>query len=277
MRARFVSSIRKLGDILHARHVHILNTLRTVNYAGVKELAQKLDVDDSTIRRDLQTLVRLGNVERVHGGVRLNTDAVVDQSPVNYPLSRAHLSIARAAHGFLNEGGSVVIGPGPISHQLCILLLEPNDVTVYTNVPRNAELLSGNGIKVFLAGGEMRAGSFETSGEATVAYFESVRADWAFVESDGIHPTIGLTLAHPWQVPGRRAMLAAAARRCVIIPSTQFGQRHVGFVADTASADLIITDDLLPDEDLPAFAGRVVRAPSDPFDDWQVEVDRYLP
>jgi DeoR/GlpR family transcriptional regulator of sugar metabolism len=259
---------------LHARQEQILHRLKSSNYAEVKELAAVLDVDASTIRRDLQSLVRSGNVERVHGGVRLPPVAFKEPSR-EFPQSKAHIGIAASARTFLERGGSVVLGGGPISERLSMMLFDIPNLTVHTNAPGIAEVLSRNGVQVYLAGGEIRPGDNETSGSITASYFEQTKADWVFLECDGVHPYSGFTAASPWHVVARRAMIAAADRRCVMAPSVLFGARHVGFIADVATADLIITDEALADGELPAFAGRVVRAPTDPLDDWRVDPATY--
>jgi DeoR/GlpR family transcriptional regulator of sugar metabolism len=259
---------------LQPRQERILRRLESNNYAEVKELAAELDVDASTIRRDLQTLVRSGNVERVHGGVRLPAP-IGTQPSQGYPLSASHIAIATSARTFLERGGSVILGAGPITERLGQMLFGSPALTVHTNVPRLADALSRNGLQVHLAGGEIRAGDSETSGPVTAAYFETVKADWVFLECDGVHPYSGFTAASPWHVAAKRAMIAAADRRCIMAPSPLFGARHIGFIADVSTADLIITDDALADGELPAFAGRVIRAATETFDDWRVDPDRY--
>lgn len=259
---------------LHPRQERILRRLESSNYAEVKELAAVLDVDASTIRRDLQTLVRSGNVERVHGGVRLPVVSPREPSS-DYPQTKAHIGIAASARTFLEHGGSVVLGAGPISDRLGMMLFDVPNLIVHTNSLAIADVLSRNGVRVHLAGGELRAGDSETSGAVTAAYFETVKADWVFLECDGVHPYSGFTAASPWHVSAKRAMIAAADRRCVMAPSVLFGARHVGFIADVSTADLIITDDALADGELPAFAGRVIRAATDPLDEWRVDPDTY--
>ncbi len=260
---------------LHPRQQQILHRLQSSNYAEVKELAIALDVDASTIRRDLQTLVRSGNVERVHGGVRLPPVAGSKEPSREYPQSKAHIGIAASARTFLERGGSVVLGAGPISERLSMMLFDIPDLSVHTNAPAIAAVLSRNGVQVYLAGGEIRPGDIETSGTITAAYFEEVKADWVFLECDGVHPYAGFTAASPWHVSAKRAMIASADRRCVMAPSVLFGARHLGFIADVATADLIITDEALADGELPAFAGRVVRAATDPLDDWRVNPNTF--
>lgn len=260
---------------LHPRQERILRRLAANNYAEVKELAAVLDVDASTIRRDLQTLVRSGNVERVHGGVRMPLQAGA-QPALAYP-STSHTAIAASAKTFLAQGGTVILGAGPISERLGQMIFDIPELTVHTNAPRLADMLSRNGVRVHLAGGEIKPGDSETSGPATAAYFEDVKADWVFLECDGVHPYSGFTAATPWHISAKRAMIAAADRRCVMAPSVLFGARHVGFIADVSAADLIITDDALADGELPAFAGRVVRAATEPLDNWRIDPDRYAP
>lgn len=259
--------------MLHPRQERILRRLAANNYAEVKELAAALDVDASTIRRDLQTLVRTGNVERVHGGVRLPLQSGPQSSPAY--ASTSHQAIATSAKTFLKAGATVILGAGPISDRLGQMIVDIPDLTLHTNSPRLADLLSRNGVHVYLAGGEIKPGDSETSGAVTAAYFESVKADWVFLECDGVHPYSGFTAAAPWHVSAKRSMIAAADRRCIMAASSLFGARHVGFIADVSVADLIITDDSLGDGELPAFSGRVVRASTEALGAWRVDPDRY--
>ena len=266
------------GVALSARQGRILSQLRLGGHIEVKELAASLGVDGSTIRRDLQQLSRTGQVERIHGGVRLSQSS--SGKPGQYAKRRANLAVASTARTFVEDGQSIMIGFGGATDRFVSTLMTVSDLTVITNDLRAAELLSQHsGIHVLAAGGELRdaPASAVTSGHHTVAFLRDQRADWAFLEVDGVHPYAGVTTSSTWHVATYRAMLESSARRCVLATSDRFGVRGVGFVVGTDDVDLIITDEDLPDADLPAFGGRVVRSALEAADDWSIDVDRYSP
>ncbi|MCH8613288.1 DeoR/GlpR family DNA-binding transcription regulator [Arsenicicoccus dermatophilus] len=252
---------------LTSRQQLILSTLGGGTYVEVKDLASQLDVDVSTIRRDLQTLTRQGLVERLHGGVRLHRVSVP-----RAVRAQEYLAIAGATRRMLRGGERILIGGGPITDQLVPLLYDVPSLTVVTNDLRAADQLAQHPtITVLAAGGELRdaPGRATTSGPVTAAYLAEQQADWSFVEVEGIHPFGGFTTSTPWSVATARAMLAAGQRRCVLALSAAFGVRCVGFISEVAGADLIITDEQLDDYDLPAFGGKVVRAALDPDHGWR--------
>lgn len=256
---------------LNDRQRLILGRLRSGDYIEVKDLADSLDVDVSTIRRDLQALTRADLVERLHGGVRIRHDDEGNRQNAAR-VRREHLAIAAAARRAIRPGQSISLSSGPISEQLLPLLFDLDELTVVTNDLRAAESLGRHPqFRIHVAGGELRdgPGSATTSGPDTAAYLETRQTDWAFVEVDGIHPYAGLTTSSPWRVSAHRALLKAGRRRCILASSRVFGVRCVGFIAEVGTADLVITDEQLDDEDLPPFGGKVVRAAPDLHEDWR--------
>ncbi|MBW3084726.1 Glucitol operon repressor [Austwickia sp. TVS 96-490-7B] len=256
---------------LNDRQRVILSRLHSGDYVEVKDLADALDVDVSTIRRDLQTLTKSGLVERLHGGVRIRHDDEGTRQNASR-VRREHLAIAAAARRTLRNGHSIGLSSGPISEQLVPLLFDLDELTIVTHDLRAADALSRHAqFRVFVAGGELRDGTGQatTSGPDTAAYLENHPTDWAFLEVDGVHPFAGLTTSAPWRVSAHRALLAAGRRRCVLASSRVFGVRCVGYVAEVDAADIVITDEHLDDEDLPPFHGKVVRAALDPSEDWR--------
>lgn len=254
---------------LSARQRLILSSLSGGAYVQVKDLASQLDVDTSTIRRDLQVLTRKGMVERLHGGVRLRSAR--PETASTHGASHAHLAVASAARRMLRGGEKILIGGGPITDQLIPLLFDLPSLTVVTTDLRAADTLAQHPtIQVVAVGGELRDAPARatTSGAAATAFLQTERADWGFIEVEGIHPFSGFTTSTPWSVSTARAMLGAAQRRCILAPSAAFGVRCVGFIADVSTADIIITDESLRDEGLPAFGGKVVRSALDPQEAW---------
>ncbi|MFK4088116.1 DeoR/GlpR family DNA-binding transcription regulator [Kribbella sp. NPDC020789] len=258
---------------LNARQRAILREVEGREYVEVKDLAHRLDVDVSTIRRDLQGLVRDDLVERLHGGVRRRT---ADSPPVAFSTTpdSGIDAIAHTARRMVRNGDRIALGAGICIDRLVGTLFDVEDLTVITTDLQSAERLSRQpNIRVVIAGGELRdaPGSTVVSGAATAEFLAAQQADWVFLEVDGIHPFAGITTSHTWHVSTARALLSAGDRRVGLARSQAFGARCVGFIAEASELDLVITDDRLTDAELPAFAGRIVRASLDPTDDWRTE------
>ena len=258
---------------LNARQRAILREVEGREYVEVKDLAHRLDVDVSTIRRDLQALVADDLVERLHGGVRRRTANSLP-APSAPPPETGIDAIAHTARRMIRSGDRIALGAGVCIDHLVGTLFDVEDLTVITTDLRSAERLSRQPqIRVVIAGGELRdaPGSTVVSGAATADFLAAQQADWVFLEVDGIHPFAGITTSHTWHVSTARALLAAGDRRVGLARSQAFGARCVGFIAEASELDLVITDDHLSDSELPAFAGRIVRASLDPTDDWRTE------
>jgi DeoR family transcriptional regulator, aga operon transcriptional repressor len=242
---------------LSTRQQVILAELHPGRYMEVKELAQALGVDASTIRRDLQTLARTGRIERIHGGVRATAPS--GQGPASAQAFAA-TGIAKGARRLLTGGETVLLADGPITERLVPLLDSLDELTVYTTSLRIAEYLGRNEtITVQVVGGLLNPGGRETYGVRATTYLREVSADWCFLEAGGVDPFAGFTTDAPRLVASRRAMLEAADRRCILAFSSDFGLRRAALLADVSVADLVITDEGLEDSRLPAFGGRVMR------------------
>ncbi|QJC22125.1 DeoR/GlpR family DNA-binding transcription regulator [Arcanobacterium buesumense] len=252
---------------LSSRQRKILSLLHGGTYLEVKDLAQLLHVDASTIRRDLQGLTAEGLIERRHGGaiLRHTTDSHFSHALSN---ETEHLAVAKAAYRMLKDGDSLTLASGPISTLLALSLLDMQDLTIITNDLNSAMTLSANPtFKVHIPGGELRESPAHTvSGTKAEAFLIEQRTAWSFIEVEGIHPYSGFTISATWQTGITRMLLQAGKRKCVMADSMAFGRRCVGFVSETNSANLIMTDELLNDYELPAFGGRVMRIARDPRD-----------
>ena len=273
-----------MGRRVNARQRAILREVEGREYVEVKELAHRLDVDVSTIRRDLQVLVADDLVERLHGGVRRRTGdsksalhpprrldellrdprsagpgrgpvvAGVQGDLVAPPPGTGVDAIASTARRMIRNGDRIALGAGICIDHLVSTLFDIEDLTVITTDLRSAERLGRHPqLRVVIAGGELRdaPGSTVVSGSSTAEFLAAQHADWVFLEIDGIHPFAGVTTSHPWHVSTARALLAAGDRRVGLARAQAFGARCVGFIAEPSELDLIITDAPLPDSSSP--------------------------
>lgn len=75
-----------MNNIPIARQEQIMRWLAEENPLSIDELARRLNVSSMTVHRDVDALVRLGQVTKVHGGVKLGQSTT--QSSPQMPICR---------------------------------------------------------------------------------------------------------------------------------------------------------------------------------------------
>ena len=173
---------------------------------SVSQAAEAFSVTTETVRRDLAILEQQGLVRRVHGVV--SADALTMLEPNVPERDRAAAEqkdrIAKAAVAMLPPGGgSIVLDAGTTTGRLAVL---PTDrrLTVVTNGVAVAALLTGRAfpqVDVHLLGGRVRAISQATVGASALSALDDIRADVAFLGTNGLHVEHGPQRLTPTRPP----------------------------------------------------------------------------
>lgn len=231
-----------------------------------KQLSEDLGVDASTIRRDLDGLVRNGQAERTHGGARPVGGATfeIPYAFKEHERRNEKAAIARLAAERVQEGDSVILDSGSTTFQVAMALRHIPDLTFITNDLRIANLVATTpGVRLFLSGGELLNSVFTLVGDRATDFFSDFSATWGFLGADAIDPGAGITNTNTLEVPIKRAMIGAAATTVVVADSTKFGVRTLARVAAVDEVDLVITDDGAEECDLDEYEVRVLVAAPD--------------
>ncbi len=119
------------------RRDRLLELVRVRRFASLPELAERLDVSESTVRRDLDQLEKQGSAQRIHGGV-LYTGASPKlphfdaQQPAQWEQKRR---IAAAAAGLIEDGDTILLDGGSTTYELARLLVGRPLHVVTTSLP----------------------------------------------------------------------------------------------------------------------------------------------
>lgn len=221
---------------------------------SVNELADRFAVTTETIRRDLSTLERAGIVRRVHGGaIPAASLTVLELAIAERDLTHGDRKdrVADAAVAQLpRTGGSLLLDAGTTTARLAGLL--PSDVafTIFTNaVPIASRLAARTNLELHLLPGRVRRTTQAAVGEETVAALAQIRVDVAFVGTNGLSRTHGLSTPDRSEAAAKHAMIQAAQRVVVLTDSSKIGHESTISFADLADVDVIVTDDGIVEED----------------------------
>ena len=156
------------------RFGQILDLLNKQRTATVQELCEALGTSESTIRRDLTELDRLGKLNKVHGGATLPDSRFQAEEPtmqaketLAVPQKRA---IAAAAAALIHAEDFVFIDAGSTTLELVRALEgEALQANYVTNGVAHARTLAQKGCRVFLPGGLLRPQTEAIVGAAAVS------------------------------------------------------------------------------------------------------------
>lgn len=233
-----------------SRRKSILAEIAEAGYASVEALARNLDVSPMTIRRDLARIESEQLIQRTHGGAMLKTSAnreraIDERAEVALAQKRA---IGRAAASLVANGDTVIIDAGTTALEAARQLRGRTGVTVITNSLRVLDELSrAEGLTVHATGGLLKHGEQALVGPVAERMISERRATIAFISASAFTLGDGAMDYEDAEVAVKRAMMAAAARRYLLLDSTKL--RHVAplVIAAATEFDGLVTDHLVVD------------------------------
>ena len=215
---------------------------------SVNAIAEQFEVTTETVRRDLSALERMGLVRRVHGGaVPASVLAVIEAGLGERDQANTSEKdrIARAAVDLLPPAGSTVLfDAGSTTSRLASLLPRDHRLTIVTHaVPVAARLAGSPRVELRLLPGRVRPTTQAAVGAETVAALGQLRADVAFVGTNGLTIDHGLSTPDPDEAATKGAMVAAARRVICLADSSKLGAEATLRFADIEELDVLVTDD----------------------------------
>jgi DeoR/GlpR family transcriptional regulator of sugar metabolism len=227
------------------RRREILQRLIADGYVAARALADELGVDASTIRRDLDALVRAGQAQRTHGGARPAPGAT---AKLPYSMKAGDrlpekAAIGAAAASRVRDGETVILDSGSTTYEVARALEDRSGLTILTNDLRIATFLAEvPSVRLLVTGGELLGSVFTLVGERAVAFLSDYTADWAFLGADAVDVDAGVTNMNTREVPLKRAMIAASRNALVVADSSKLGRRALARVADLDEIRGVVTD-----------------------------------
>lgn len=230
------------------RRALILERLRREGAAGIQELADAINASPSTIRRDLEHLVKQGALERTHGGALLQSTARATFEPdtaLAAQLRREEKkAIAAAVAEELRPGQSVIFDASTTVLAVARAVATRRlPLTAVTNSLAIAQVLAdAPEVHLIVPGGTVRPGSTTLVGRPGEDFLRSLHADIALL---GTHAITGRTLTETSLdvAAMKQAMIAAARHVMVLADSSKFTAPSFCTICDVADIQEIVTDD----------------------------------
>ena len=226
------------------RHAEVLRLLATERRVESARLARHFGVSAESIRKDLAQLEARGLLRRVHGGAvpgrRLREEPNVASRTEH---AEQKLVIARHALRFVPDGGTLLLDAGTTTLRLAEMLPTDRDLVVYTNAVPVLSTLLQRGVAVVGLGGRVRPETGAAVGPMTVEALAGVNVDVAFLGTNALSFSRGLTTPDADEALVKHEMLAATRQRVFLVDTSKFGRENLARHATMADIDVLVTDD----------------------------------
>lgn len=254
------------------RQAQILELVERNGVVRVSDLAAQFGVSDMTIRRDLDTLVARGSLDKVHGGATTRRPASTEEPGFDTKSAQQQEekeAIARQAVQLVRPGSAIGLSAGTTTWTLARYLREVPQLTVVTNSMRVAEVLQADRdmeSNVVLTGG-VRTPSDALVGPLAVSALTQLHLDIVFLGVHGVETKAGFTTPNLLEAETNRALVAAGRRLVVLADHSKWATVGISTIAALEQADVLITDDGMPQdarETLAEYIDEVIVAPVGP-------------
>ena len=164
--------------------------------ASPKELMEKFNLSESTVRRYINELMSMGSIRKGYGAVYANTkDQLLTFKARMNIQAEGKRKIARMAADHINEGDILFVDSGSTHMFLPEAIKNKREITVFTNnIMFSMKMATtAENIKVVLIPGSVNKNTLSLTGETALAFLDAYHFDKGFFTASGISMTSGYT------------------------------------------------------------------------------------
>lgn len=234
---------------LTERHRAILDILQLQGSVSVSDLAERLDVSEVTIRKDLSALEKQNKLYRTHGRA-IPISPYIGDRHINEKEKQAVLekrAIGMRAAKMVNEHDSILMASGTSILYAAKELIYKKNITVITASVSASSMLSQNkDIDVVQLGGIVRESSVSVVGSFAEDMLKYFNCSSLFMGADGVDLDFGVTTTNMMEANLNRMMMNTSQQTVLLVDSSKFGKKGFSKICDIGEIDRIITDENIP-------------------------------
>ncbi|MGF1710571.1 DeoR family transcriptional regulator [Vibrio kagoshimensis] len=228
---------------------HTISSL--VNEKGevsVDELSAKFETSEVTIRKDLASLEKNGQLLRRYGGaIALPKEVASDE--MSHKVSNRKISLASAAANLIRDHNRIVIDSGSTTGALIEQLNGKRGLVVMTNSLHVANALNEleSEPTLLMTGGTWDTHSESFQGQVAESVLRAYDFDQLFIGADGIDLERGTTTFN--ELVGLSKVMAEVSREVIVmVESEKVGRKIPNLELAWQHIDVLITDAELAQE-----------------------------
>ncbi|QDT36494.1 DeoR/GlpR family DNA-binding transcription regulator [Stratiformator vulcanicus] len=232
--------------IVDERRAKILKEIEDSGFISLQVLTDRVGASESTVRRDLEHLDRIGQVRRTRGGAAVIDDTEQPFEDLRTESMEEKRKIAAAVVRLFEPGDAILLDAGTTAIEVA-RRLESMHLQIVTNSLPIANILAHRPeIELMMIGGIIDRSSGVALGPMALAALSGVRVRRLVMGVGGVTEQ-GLFNKNTLLVDMERRMIDTADEVIVAAHSAKFGRSAISPLCSFDAVDRIVTDDALPD------------------------------
>ncbi|MHC4905642.1 MAG: DeoR/GlpR family DNA-binding transcription regulator [Planctomycetota bacterium] len=247
-----------MTSTMQQRRDEILSLAYQSGHVSVRKIADRLDVSEATVRRDLHELADEGLLQLTHGGasVTRNSDySFLSKSTRNLTAKKV---IAEIAADIIHNGDQIFLDSGTTCFVAAPVLRGKKQLSVIVNSVRTAQELHSPSVDVLLLGGQFRQERMDTVGPIAIETLEHFRGYRAFLGADGISMDFGLTSVDVESAHINKLASSNAQESILLADSSKFDNPKLYKIMDFANLSMVISEKEPPVEWMKFFDAKEI-------------------
>lgn len=248
------------------RHVDMLQYITNKGSVTIDELIREFKVSKATLNRDINELVKSGNIAKVHGGVISNVNSsefemlIDDKEQLHTTEKKA---IAKKACELLIDNDNIIIDSGSTMYYFAKELAQNKilkNITVATNDIKVAYTLSTNSnIRLVMIGGIKHHDGYDLYGDQVSDIVKSLSVTKYFIGSSAWDAKNGITHTNYADVLIKKEFIKCS-QECILLSDSSKDMLEKRFkVCSIEQINKIITDSYVDAKRLEEYQQKGIR------------------
>ncbi len=229
--------------LVEERRQRVLDLVSQRGFLSLADLAQAIQVSESTIRRDLDHWHNQGVLRRTHGGAMFvgnGTELPAMEDRATRQLDEKRL-IARTVVERMREGDAILLDGGTTTLEVARLLVGRAMQIVTNSLPIAALFASCRETDLIMLGGYVYPRTGVALGPMTVRMLPDIHVNQAIMSCGGITAR-GLFNGNLLLVETQREMMRCADEVVVVADHTKIGRPALSFLCGLSEIDTLVVD-----------------------------------
>ncbi|SRR5579883_401913 len=234
------------------RQARLIELFERRAYYSTVELCALLHTSRMSVRRDLQTLARMGVVRLVHGGAQLNPTTPLERDVMGRSAEhqREKRAIGAYAAALIRPGEAIGVDAGSTALEVVRHLRPLHGLTVVTHsLPVIVELVKQPDVTVIALGGTLHRSPLSFSAPSAEAVLSTLHLSTLILGTSGIDFVQGMSCGNLSDAETKRALIRAAERVIIVADHSKIGRKFLAKVAPLRAGQILVTDAGIAEQD----------------------------
>ena len=243
--------------LVEQRRNELLELVRVRRFATLPELADELEVSESTVRRDLEHLELQGEAKRFHGGVLYSgtSPKLPHFDARQHSFWEQKAAIAKEAVNLVEDGDTVLLDGGSTTYEVARLLVGRAIHVVTTSLPLANLFASDANSDLLMIGGNICPRTGVAQGPLADRMISGLRVRKTILSVAGVNDE-GFFNNNMLLVETERSMMTAADEVIVVADSSKFGRQSLTHLCGLSDVEHLVVDNGISED----WQGKVLAA-----------------